>query len=48
MDGMVLAAAELRIYEGTRALEGPEHASGGQQRASKTKLFESLGHFPFC
>ena len=45
MDGMVLAAAELHVYEGTGALKGPEHASGGQERASKTKLFETLGHF---
>ena len=40
MDGMVLAAAELHVYEGTGALKGPEHASDGQERASKTKLLK--------
>ena len=40
MGGIGLVAAELHVYEGTAALKGPEHASGGQERASKTKLLK--------
>ena len=40
MGGMVPTAAKLHICEGTGALKGPEHASGGQERASKTKLLK--------